>query len=337
MSPLARYALKRILLLPVMLFLVATFAFLLVTVLPGDPATLIAGDFASKDALAKVRADLGLDQSLWHQYTSYLGSLLHGDLGESFFTGSSVTDEMARRLPSSMVIIVPSLLVAVLLGTAIGTLGGYYRRKPVGRSTSVLISGIQGVPPFFLAIVLIDLLVFELRIFPTPTGMLYASTQRPPERTGSVVVDAFLAQDWGVLGDVAAHAILPVASTGIFLASYFAKTVRTSVTQALSTPQIEFARGCGLPERQVVRYALLTSRTSVLTYIAILFGVMLGASAIVEVVFSWPGIGGWALDGVLKGDLPVIQGFVVVTGLIVIVAYVVLDVLVAALDPRISY
>jgi peptide/nickel transport system permease protein len=140
-----------------------------------------------------------------------------------------------------------------------------------------------------------------------------------------------------VLGAVAAHAILPVLSTGLFLASYFAKTVRTSVTQAMATPQIEFARGCGLPERQVVRYALLTARTSVLTYAAILFGVMLSATAIIEVVFSWPGVGAWALDGVLKGDLPVIQGFIVVTGAIVIVAYVVLDILVAALDPRISY
>ncbi|WP_283136381.1 ABC transporter permease [Rhizohabitans arisaemae] len=331
------YALKRLLLVPFMLFLIATLSFLLLALIPGDPAVLIVGEFADQETLARVRADLGLDRPFWEQYLTYLAAVAQADLGQSYLTGTPVMEEIGQRLPNSLVIIIPSLLMAVVVGTVVGTAGGYFRRGPVGKVTSVLISAAQGVPPFFLAIVLIYLLVFTIRMFPVPTGMLYSSMRPPPEVTGVVPLDALLAGQWSVLGAITAHAILPVIATGLFLASYFAKTVRTSVTQAMATPQVEFARACGLPERQVVRYALLTARTSVLTYTAVLFGVMLSATAVVEVVFSWPGIGAWALDGVLKGDLPIIQGFIVVTGGLVIIAYVVLDVLVAALDPRIRH
>ncbi|WP_033294595.1 ABC transporter permease [Amycolatopsis jejuensis] len=335
MSRLAVYAAKRIALIPLMLLLIATLSFVLLRLLPGDPAVLVVGEFAGPEELAKVHAALHLDDPLWQQYVTYLWDTLRGDLGTSYLTGIPVLEDVLRRLPNSLFIIIPSLLVAVLLGTLVGTAGGYLRRKFSGRFFSAGISALQGVPPFLVGIVLIYLFVFTLRIFPTPTGMLYASTTPPPERSGIMLVDAVLAGQWNVLGAMAAHAILPVISTALFLASYFAKTVRTGVTDALAGNQIEFARGCGLPEHRVIRYALLTSRTSVLTYAAILFGVMLSATAVIEIVFSWPGIGAWALDGVLKGDLPVIQGFIVVTGGLVILAYVVLDILVAALDPRI--
>jgi ABC-type dipeptide/oligopeptide/nickel transport system permease component len=263
--------------------------------------------------------------------------VFRGDLGNSYLTGSSVLGELMRRLPNSFILIIPSLILAAVFGVIIGALGAYFRQRTVGRVSSVFISMAQGIPPFFLGVVLIYLFVFQMRIFPTPVGMLYSNTPPSPSVTGVTLYDAIIAGNFDALGAIAAHAILPVISSAIFLAAYFAKTIRTSVTQTLVAPQIEFARGCGLPEWQVMRYALLSSRTAALTYAAILFGVSLSAQAIIEVVFAWPGTGAWALDGVLKGDLPIIQGFILVTGAIVIVTYLALDVIVAMLDPRIRY
>lgn len=331
------FTLKRLALLPVMLFILASLSFGLVLLIPGDPAALILGDFASDEELAKVRAELGLNRPVWEQYFNYMLNAFQGDLGSSYLTGSSVMGELMRRLPNTFILIVPSLLLAALLGVTVGAVGAYFRKRTLGRISSGFISLAQGIPPFFLGVVLIYLFVFQIRMFPTPIGMLYANTPPSPEVTGVVFYDAILAGNFDALGAIAAHAILPVISTGIFLAAYFAKTIRTSVTQTLVTPQVEFARGCGLPEWQVMRYALLSSRTAALTYAAILFGVSLSAQAIIEVVFAWPGAGAWALDGVLKGDLPIIQGFILVTGAIVIIAYLALDVIVAMLDPRIRY
>lgn len=331
------FTLKRLALLPVMLFILASLSFGLVLLIPGDPAALILGDFASDEELAKVRTKLGFDRPIWEQYSGYVLAAFRGDLGNSYLTGSSVMGELMRRLPNSFILIIPSLLLAVVLGVAIGATGAYFRGRAIGRISSGFISLAQGIPPFFLGVVLIFLFVFQVRMFPTPVGMLYANTPPSPDVTGVVLYDAILAGNLDALGAIAAHSILPVISAGIFLAAYFAKTIRTSVIQALVTPQVEFARGCGLPEWQVMRYALLSSRTAALTYAAILFGVSLSAQAIIEVVFAWPGAGAWALDGVLKGDLPIIQGFILVTGAIVIVAYLALDVIVAALDPRIRY
>lgn len=337
MKPLVVYTAKRILLLPVMLFLVASFAFLLIALNPVDPAVLILGEFASDERIALLHEQLGLNRPFLERYWDYVARVFRGDLGSSYLTGASVAGELMRRLPNSLVLIIPSLLLAMLLGTLVGTIAGRFRGKPLGSAMGALISSAQGVPPFFLAIVLIYLFVFQVRIFPAPTGMLYSTTKPPTEITGVILFDAVLTGNGAVLAAIGAHAILPVLSTAIFLAAYFAKTVRTGITQSLAGAQIEFARAMGLPAREVLRYALLSTRTSVLTYAAILFGVMLSATAVVEIVFSWPGAGAWALDGVLKSDLPVIQGFIVVTGAMVIVAYVALDVIVAALDPRIVY
>ena len=337
MNGLLVYALKRLALLPVMMFLLVTCAFFLTELIPGDPAYLILGEFASDQDVQELRAELGLDQPLWQRYIDYTAGVFRGDLGSSLMTGASVSGELLRRLPASFVIIIPALLLAVGMGTMMGSIAGYFRRRPLGRLANVGVSVTQGIPPFFLGIVLIFLLVFTVRVLPPPVGMVDSAISYPPSVTGILVIDALITWSPAVLASIAGHAVLPVLSVGIFVSAYFGKTVRSAMTQALATPQIEFARACGLPERQVVRYALLSARTGVLTYTAIMFGVLLSSTAIIELVFAWPGSGEWALDGVLNGDLPVIQGFVVVTGLLVIIGYLVVDVLIALLDPRINY
>lgn len=334
-NPIWGFVLRRLLIIPPALLALITLSFGLVALVPGDPAYLILGDFATPDQVAAVHADLGLDKPLLERYVDYVVAVLHGDLGVSFTTRQPVLDQILQLLPNSLVLIVPGIALAVLMGTAIGGIAAYFRRRLPDRVMSVVITTTQSIPDFFIGLLLTLFLYFELRIAPAPIGALSTTDARPPDLTGSLVIDAVASGSWSAVASIAVHAILPVLTLGIFFSSYFAKTVRSSMTQSLASPQVEFARAIGLRERTAIRYAFHSARTPILTYAALLFGSLLGGVAIIETVFSWPGVGSWALAGVLKGDIPVIQGFVLFVGILTLFVYLALDVLVMALDPRI--
>jgi len=329
-----KYAIKRIVIVPISLFVLGSISFVLVFFIPGKPAVTILGDFATPEQVARVNQELGLDKPLGERYLSYWGRLLHGDLGKSFFTNEPVLDDIGKFLPNTLELVVLSLLVAVLLGLLIGVVGAYFSRRWPDRLMSGITSALQSVPDFFLALVGIYVLFFLLGWAPAPIGRL------PVSASGTesfLIFGSLFSGDWETFGAAVSHAVLPVLTLGLVYSAYFAKTTRGSMGKALLTPQVEFARACGLPERKVVYYAFLSARTTVITYIAILFGSLLGGAAIVERVFNWRGVGQWALEGVLKVDVPVIQGFVIVAGLMTLTLFLVLDLLVLALDPRVSY
>lgn len=334
-NPIWSFLLRRLLVIPPALLVLITLSFLLVSLIPGDPAYLILGDYATPDQVARVHAELGLDQPLLHRYFDYVGAVLQGDLGNSFTTNQPVMKQILQLLPNSLVLIIPGILLAVLMGTVIGGIAAYFRRRLPDRLMSFVITTTQSIPDFFMGLLLTLFLYFELRLAPAPIGALSTSDVRPPDKTGSLVIDAIVSGSWGAVGSIAVHAILPVLTLGIFFSSYFAKTVRSSMTQSLASPQVEFARAIGLRERTAIRYASHSARTPILTFAALLFGSLLGGVAIIETVFSWPGVGSWALAGVLKGDIPVIQGFVLFVGILTLFVYLALDVLIMALDPRI--
>jgi peptide/nickel transport system permease protein len=199
-------------------------------------------------------------------------------------------------------------------------------------STSVL----QSVPDFFLGLILIYVVFFLLGLAPSPSGRLDIVETPPPDRTGFLLIDSVVAGQWSTLRSVVAHLFLPVVTLGLVYAAYFAKTARSTVGKALGSQQVQFARAMGLPERTVVRYAFVEARTTLVTYSAVLFAALFGGETIVERIFAWGGLGTWALDGILKLDLPVVQGMVLVAGLITLVTYTALDIAVGLLDPRIS-
>jgi peptide/nickel transport system permease protein len=223
-----------------------------------------------------------------------------------------------------------------MFGMAIGIAAAYFRRRWPDRFASGLITTAQSIPDFFLGLLLILVFYSIWRVAPAPVGILDPGKLSGGQRvSGSIVVDAVITGSWATVASIGAHAILPALTIGFHFSSYFAKTVRTSMTQSMGSAQVEFARAHGLPERKVLGYALITARTPVLTYSAILFGSLLGASAIVETIFAWPGVGQWALAGTLQADIPVIQGFVLLIGLLTMVVYLALDLSVLLLDPRV--
>lgn len=335
--PVLVYALRRLLFLPFALLIVATLAFLLVNVLPGNPAGVVAGPAASDEQIKVIEERLGLDDPLAERYTSYLGDLAGGDLGRSFYTDREITTEIGRFLPNTLELVALSLLVAAVLGIGLGTIAAYWAGRAADRTARFIVTVSQSIPDFFLALLLIYLLFYLLGWAPPPVGRLGLLERPPPRVTGALMVDSLIAGQWSTFLSALRHSILPVLTLGFYYASYFAKTTISALTPALESKQVEFARANGLSERTVLAYAFRQARTPILTYGGILLAALTGGAAIVETIFSWGGFGEWAIDSILQLDIPAVQGFIVVAGIGTLIVFLVLDVIVAALDPRVTY
>jgi len=326
---------KRLLAIPLSLIVVATFAFGLVALIPGDPAVHILGQFASDEELARLRGELGLTRPFLVRYLAFMGQLAQGDLGTSFFSRRPVLEEIGRYLPATIELVVLSMIGAVLIGLVVGGIGAYYRGRWQDRIASGSITLFQSVPDFLLALLLIFFLFFLLGVVPPPVGRLGFGAATPPAVTGMLLIDSLIAGDFDTFRRAAAASVMPVLALSIVYSAYIGKISRTTVSAALQSDQALYARACGLSEWRVFTYALLQARTPILTYGAILFGSLIGGAAIIETVFAWRGVGEWALQSMLKLDMPAIQGFIVVAGGITLLLYLLLDILVLLLDPRI--
>lgn len=331
------YARRRIVFLPVALLVIATLAFLLVNVLPGNAAGIVAGPAASPEQIEVIEERLGLNDPLIERYTSFIGDLVQWDLGRSFYTDREITTEIGRFLPNTLELVVMSLAVASVLGIGLGTIAAYWSGRSADRVARLVVTISQSIPDFFLALLLIYLLFYLLGVAPPPVGRL-GLVERPPDRvTGALLLDSLIAGQWTTFRSALSHSVLPVMTLGFYYASYFAKTTISALGPALDSKQVEFARANGLSERAVLAYAFRQARTPILTYGGILLAALTGGAAIVETIFSWGGFGEWAIDSILQLDIPAVQGFIVVAGIGTLLIFMFLDLLVAALDPRVKY
>jgi peptide/nickel transport system permease protein len=328
---------RRLLLLPVSLFVLITLSFGLVELMPGNPAVTVAGNFASPEEIAATEQRLGLDRPLVVRYLDYLGHAVQGDLGTSFFTGQPILTELGNRLPATIELVVLALAFSAVFGLLLGTISAYLRRSWYDRFSRGVVSVLQSVPDFVLALGLIYLLFYLAGVAPPPVGRIGLGADSVPTVTRFLLIDTLLAGRPDLFVEALRHLMLPVIALGVVYAAFFAKMTRSTMVPALNSSQVEFARACGLSEWQVIRYAYLQARAPIITYGAILFGSLVGGAAIVETIFSWQGAGQWALDSILAVDMPAIQGFVLATGVITIVLYLLLDVMVMLLDPRVRY
>jgi peptide/nickel transport system permease protein len=331
-----RYVVRRLAFVPLALFGTVTASFLIMNLLPGDVARMLAGDYSTPEAIAQLRERLGLDRPLLTRYVDYLGGLVHGDLGRSYTSDQSVSSDLLARLPATLEIVLPSLLLAVGIGVAAGVAGAYYAdRWPDGATRSV-VSFFQAAPDYVVGLFLTYLLFFRLHVLPAPVGRLGLGEQPPPHVTGSYVVDSVVAGQWTTLGHALAHLVLPVVTLTVAIAAALARVTRGAVEPALASEYVRFGRASGLRERTLVLYALRDARAPLLAYSAIILAGVLGGVAILELIFNWPGIGQWALNGVLAHDIPVVLGYVIFAGAATLCVYLALDLLIARFDPRVT-
>ncbi|WP_137123762.1 ABC transporter permease [Roseomonas sp. HF4] len=308
-----RHAIHRMILAVPVMFGVILIGFLLMQVVPTDPATVRAGPTATPDVIAAIRADLGLDEPLYVQFGLYMWRLVQGDLGVSIINNVSVAQELGATIGPTLELMAASLVWSIPLGILLGTLAGYWRGSVVDRVImAISVAGVS-VPVFFLGLVLIWFVGFQWQWLPF-TG-----------RGGPI---------WTM--DGIRSLILPALTLGGVFVGPVARMTRTAVLDVLSADHVRTARAKGLTERLVVlRHALRNALVPVVTLIGLQIGFLLGGAVVTETVFSWPGVGRLAVGAILSSDFPMAQGTIIVLSLGFIVINLVVDVLYAALDPRI--
>jgi len=309
-------------------------SFLLLKLIPGDPAVMMLGPFATDDGLARLRSELGLDRSVFEQFGLYLWRILHGDLGSSWQTTMPVTTDLAQRFPATLELVTLSLLLALLIGMPLGVAGARNKTGVLRKIADYygLVAG--ALPDFWFALVLIFVLYTMLGIVPAPLGRMDFTVIPPPTITGSLLIDSLVSGNWPALKNAAGHLILPVLTLGFINAAPILKMTQSTMQTMLDADFSRYAEMCGLPPQVVARKALRNALPSVITIVSVLYGFLIGGAVLVEIVFSWGGAGQYAVQGVLNADLNPVLGFVVFSAVLSLVIYLIVDLIYFALDPR---
>ncbi|MDQ1081809.1 ABC transporter permease [Pseudoroseomonas cervicalis] len=309
--------------------------FLLTRVLPGDPAIYFAGPVASPEAIAAIRAQLGLDQPLWVQFLGYITALAQGDLGNSLTTGQPVAAEIAARLPASAELTLLGLFLAVAVAVPLGILAALRQGSWIDHLCRLVTTAGVSLPVFFTGLLAVYVFYYLLGWVPAPLGRLDSFLSEPPARTGFLLVDSLLVADGEVFRAALAQIILPAATLGLFALAPLARMTRAAMLAALSAEFIRTARASGLSGRTIVfAYAFRNAMLPVLTTLGMVFSFLLGANVLVEKVFAWPGIGSYAVEALIASDFAPVQGFVLTMAVLYILLNLAIDLLYGLIDPR---
>ena len=312
----ASYLLRRILAtIPVML-LVAIFIFMLLRLTPGDPAAIIAGDYANDAQIAAIREKLGLDQPLITQFFVWLGNILQGDFGESFFYKKQVGELIASRIQPTLSLSVLKIILTVLIAVPLGTLAAYRQGSWTDR-----------------AIMGFSVLGFSLPVFVIGYALIYVFSLE----LGWLPVQGYQRIGDGI-GGWLVRLILPSLALAVVFAAFIARMTRTSVLEVLGEDYIRTARAKGQTERKVLmRHALRNAAVPIVTVIGLSFAILIGGVVVTESVFNIPGLGILTVEAVLARDYPTIQAVILLFSLVYVIINLLIDLSYTVLDPRIRY
>lgn len=307
-----RYILKRILMaIPVLLG--ATFlVFTIMDFAPGDPARIILGNSATEEALANMRASMGLNDPFLVRYGRFLLDLLRGDMGESYRNGKDVFELIMGRLGNTLVLASAGMLFAVVVGIPVGIISAIKQYSRLDNATMFITLFLTAVPTFWFALILV--MIFSLNL-----GWL------PSSGMGRGFPDNLISL------------ILPTLTLGCGYAAMIARTTRSSMLEVVRQDYIDMARAKGLTERAVIwKHMLKNALIPIVTVVGLNFGTLLGGSVLTETIFSWPGVGRFVVDSISYKDTPAVLGSVVTLAILFTVVNLVVDLLYAFLDPRIK-
>ena len=327
------FLIRRLLTLVPVLVIVLVIVFSLVRLIPGDPAVTLLGPGATDAQIAALRAQLNLDEPVLLQFWHYVAGLTQGDMGVSLKTGRPVLQEILSRLPATLEIAFGAVIVAIVVGTPIGVYSAIRVNRLPDHVLRVLsLTGVS-MPAFLLALLL--QLVLGTWLGWLPVSGRISSYYFFDEITGFMLVDAWLSGEPGAVLSALSHLVLPVIVLSSFLAATLARFIRASMLETLGEDFVRTAKAKGLSRRQViVGHALRNSLLPAITVVGLKFAEMLGGAILTETVFSWPGLGRFMFDAIQSRDYPVIQGATLIFALLFILTSLCVDLLYAALDPR---
>jgi peptide/nickel transport system permease protein len=327
--------LRRLLIMIPTLLGVVTITFILTRALGGNPAKQIAGQAADPATIAAIEAEYGFDKPLIVQYWNYITGLFRGDLGTSTVTNEPVLNDLVARFPATLEMIVLAIAVALLIGIPLGAWAARTKRKAVGGAISAITFFTLAVPDFWLALMAIYVFFFVLGWLPAPTGQVGLSATGPENITGAALVDSVITGDWVAFSDAFLHAVLPIGVLGILLSAPIARLMRGAMMVALESDFIRFGTSIGLSRLMLWRYAVRGSIPTVITFTGTLFVLLCGGAILIETVFSWGGVGQYAALAIQRNDYDATAGFVLVSGIIAMLGFLVIDLIQMKVDPRI--
>jgi peptide/nickel transport system permease protein len=313
MHPLLRLVVMRVLALAPMLLALSIASFALVHVIPGDPALVMMGGEGTTQAVEELRRQLGLDRPLHVRYLEWLGKIVRGDLGESLYNKTRVSEELLWRMPTTLALVTLALLFSIGIGVPAGLLSASFRNSWIDHAARLLTLVSLSLPSFWLGLMLIILFSLWLDLLPI--------VGYEPITRGFWRAIPFL--------------ILPSLALGTYLAALLTRLTRSSMLEVLNQDYVRTARAKGLGSRMVLmRHALRNALIPIVTVIGINVGILLGGSAVIETVFVLPGVGQLVVRSLYNRDLPVIQGLILYVAVIYVLVNLLVDVIYTYLDPR---
>ena len=306
----------------------------MVRAIPGDPAQIMLGQQATQEQIQQVRENMGLDKPILVQYGLFLKNAVRGDLGDSIVTGRPVVTELLVRLPATFELTAFAMLIAVLVGVPVGVISAVKQYSLLDKTTSVLaLTGIS-MPIFWLAMILVVIFGVNLELLPFP-GRLDPTTGITAI-TGLVLVDSLLTLNFAGFWDGLLHLIMPALALGTIPMAVVMRMTRSSMLEVMNEDYVRTARAKGVvPWRVVFKHALRNAMLPTITVIGLQVGLLMGGAIITETIFSWPGIGLYTYESIIRRDYASIQGVVLYGALLFVLINLLVDILYAVLDPRV--
>ncbi|MBM7870309.1 peptide/nickel transport system permease protein [Clostridium pascui] len=331
-----KYILKRlVLLLPVILG-VSILVFLVMHVFTTDPASIILGQHATAEQVANLREELGLNKPLYLQYFDFIGGVFKGSLGNSLITKTSVTGEILARFPATIELALAAIIIASIVGVIIGVISAVKQNSIVDYLS--MIGALLGVsmPIFWLGLMLIVLFSVKLHWLPV-SGRIQIGME-PAHVTGFYLLDSLITGNMVAFKSALMHLTLPAVALASYSTAIIARMTRSTMLEIVKQDYIRTARAKGLFEKVVIlKHALRNALIPITTVIGLQLGSLLGGAVLTETVFSWPGVGSYTIDAIMKSDYPVVQGAVMILAIVFVLVNLIVDLLYAYLDPRIKY
>jgi ABC-type dipeptide/oligopeptide/nickel transport system permease component len=312
--------------------------FLITQLLPGDPARIAAGQYASDEQVEQLRSRYGLDDSIGVQFGDYMSDFLRLDLGTSIRTEEPVRDELLTRLPATVELGLLSLVIAVVVGIGLGVTSAVWRYRSGDKAIQLLVVFMSATAVFWIALLAIYLFVNRWGIFNSPTGRLPRGYDEPDKVTGLYVVDALLDGDVATATAALRSLLLPALLLGTIASPSIAKIVRSSTIVALESDYARASRSFGYSSASILfQDGLRNALLPVITTVGLVAGfVLAGGNVLIEHLFAWPGIGGYAYRSLQENDLFALRGYVIFIGVAYIVINTVLEFIYRRVDPRVA-
>jgi len=332
---LKKFIFHRVLSLIPTLLGISVLVFLMIQLIPGDPAEMMLGERASESALAELRERLGLDQPIYVQYGRFMGRLLQGDLGRALRTNEKITTEIFARFPATVELSLAAILIATALGMFAGIISAT-RQYSIFDYVSMVVSLIGvSMPIFWLGLVL--MIIFSVNLGLVPLSGRLSYNIELEVITNLYVLDSILTYNWAAFKDAVWHLILPAFTLSTIPMATISRITRSSMLEVLRQDYIRTARAKGL-SLWVVHYkhALKNAMIPIITVVGLQFGILLGGAILTETIFAWPGIGLWILNGVYARDFNAVQGGTMFIATVFVTINLVVDILYAWVNPRIK-